>query len=44
MTRAGLMRPGTGVPSEDLLAEPVTHAPRGVSLVDLVIDERRSGW
>jgi prevent-host-death family protein len=44
LTRAGLMRPGTGVPSEDLLAEPVTHAPRGVSLVDLVIDERRSSW
>ena len=44
LTRAGLMRPGTEAPSEELLAGPTVTAPEGVSLVDLVIDERRSGW
>jgi len=44
LTRAGLIRPGTGALSEDLLAGPTTHAPKGVSLVDIVIEERRSGW
>lgn len=44
LTRAGLMRPGSGAPSEELLAGPTVAAPEGVSLVDLVIDERRSGW
>ena len=44
LTRAGLLRPGTGAPSEELLAGPTVRAPDGVSLVDLVIEERRSGW
>ena len=44
LTRAGLLSPGTGAPSEELLAGPTVHAPDGVSLVDLVIEERRSGW
>ena len=44
LTRAGLMRPGTGAPSEELLAGPTVAAPDGVSLVDLVIEERRSSW
>lgn len=44
LTRAGLMRPGTGAPSDELLAGPTVAAPDGVSLVDLVIEERRSGW
>lgn len=44
LTRAGLMRPGTGAPSAELLAGPTVAAPEGVSLVDLVIEERRSGW
>ena len=43
LTRAGLVRPGTGELSEDLLAGPTVSAPEGVSLVDLVIEERRSG-
>jgi prevent-host-death family protein len=44
LTRAGLMRPGTGELSEELLAGPTVAAPEGVSLVDIVIEERRSGW
>jgi prevent-host-death family protein len=43
LTRAGLVRPGTGELSEEMLAGPTVSAPEGVSLVDLVIEERRSG-
>ncbi len=44
LSRAGLVRPGTGVLSEALLAGPSAEAPKGVSLVDIVIEERHSGW
>lgn len=44
LTRAGLMRPGIGELPDELLAGPTVAAPEGVSLVDFVIDERRSGW
>ena len=44
LARAGLLRPGTGALSDELLAGPTVRAPDGVSLVDLVIEERRSGW
>ena len=43
LTRAGLIRPGTEALLETLLTGPTVHAPPGVSLVDLVIEERRSG-
>jgi len=44
LARAGLARPGTGALSDHFLAGPATRAPIGRSLVDAVIEERRSGW
>jgi len=44
LTRAGLLSPGSGAPPEELLAGPTVHAPDGVSLVEWVLEERRSGW
>lgn len=44
LTRAGLMRPGTGDLPADFLDGPTTSTPDGFSLVDAVIEERRSGW
>lgn len=43
LARAGLVRPGTGELSERLLAGPTASAPEGVSLVDIIIEERRAG-
>ena len=44
LARAGLLDPGSGGLSEKVLAGPTTRAPRGHSLVESVLDERRSGW
>lgn len=43
LERAGLVRVGTGAPPVDLLRTPGPTLPPGVSLVDAVIEERRSG-
>lgn len=44
LTRAGLLRPGTGALPPDFLEGPTTPTPDGFGLVDAVIEERRSGW
>lgn len=44
LTRAGLMRPGSGAVPEDFLEGPFTRTPEGFALADAVIEERRSGW
>ena len=44
LQRAGLLRVGTGKPPLDLLSQPVPKLPDGVSIVDAVLEERRSGW
>ena len=44
LARAGLVRPGTGELPADFLDGLSTKAPKGFSLVDAVIEERRSGW
>lgn len=44
LVRAGLARPGRGTVPVGFLDGPVTPAPAGMSLVDAVVEERRSGW
>ena len=43
LERAGLIRRGTGPVSLDELG-PAPTVPEGVSLVEAVLEERRSGW
>ena len=42
--RAGLLRPGTGRLPPRFTAGPTVRLSEGVSAVDAVIEERRSGW
>jgi prevent-host-death family protein len=44
LERAGLIRRGTGPISLDQLQPPPPKLPKGVSAVDAVLEERRSGW
>ena len=44
LARTGLLDPGGGALSEEILVGPTVRAPRGHRLVDSVLDERRSGW
>jgi prevent-host-death family protein len=44
LTRAGLVRPGTGLLPARLTQRPAMRSPGGLSAVDAVIEERRSGW
>ena len=44
LQRAGLLRVGTGKPPLDLIGQPGPKLPEGVSIVDTVLEERRSGW
>ena len=44
LSRAGLLDPGSGALGQAFYAGPATRAPRGHSLVDSVLDERRTGW
>jgi prevent-host-death family protein len=43
LARAGLLRPRQGPLPPKLLEGPTVQTPQGVSLVDMVLDERRSG-
>jgi prevent-host-death family protein len=43
LERAGLIRRGTGGIPNELLDEPPTPLPEGVSAVTMLIEERRSG-
>ncbi|MGH2382065.1 MAG: type II toxin-antitoxin system Phd/YefM family antitoxin [Candidatus Limnocylindria bacterium] len=44
LERAGLVRSGTRPPPLELLRTPGPRVSAGVSVVDAVIEERRSGW
>jgi prevent-host-death family protein len=44
LERAGLIRRGTGPISLDQLQPPPPKLPEGVSAIDAVLEERRSGW
>ena len=44
LARAGLLNLGSGVLPQEFLDGPTVHAPRGYSLVESVLEERRSGW
>jgi len=43
-TRAGRLRAATDPLSMDAYSGPLVELPAGCSIVDTVIDERRSGW
>ncbi len=43
LERAGLVRVGTATPPVDLLREPAPPLPDGVSAVEMVLEERRTG-
>jgi len=44
LERAGLLRSGTAPPPLELLRTPGPLLPAGVSAVEYLIEERRSGW
>jgi prevent-host-death family protein len=44
LERAGLVRVGRGAPPIDLVRAPGPPLREGRSIVDVVLDERRSGW
>lgn len=44
LIRDGLVRPRRCEPDPRLFTEPLPRLPDGVSIVDLVIQERREGW
>lgn len=44
LARAGLASPGSGALPKELLEGPTVQAPKGHSLVESVLEERRSGW
>jgi len=44
LERAGLLRVGRGAPPVDLLRTPAPALRGGRSIVDAVLEERRSGW
>jgi len=44
LARAGLVDPGRGALPPELLEAPTVRAPSASSLVDAVLEERRSGW
>lgn len=44
LERAGIIRRGTGPVGLDQLGPPPPKMPDGVSLVEAVLEERRSGW
>lgn len=44
LARAGLMRPATARLAGQSIAGPTVRPPDGISGVDAVIEERRSGW
>jgi prevent-host-death family protein len=43
LERAGVIRRGTAPPPLDLLRQPAPKLPTGVSIVEAVLEERRSG-
>jgi prevent-host-death family protein len=43
LARAGLLKPAATRPAEQLLAGPTVRLPDGISGVDAVVEERRSG-
>jgi len=44
LIRAGLVRMGTGVLPADFLEGPTHSLPPGSTLLEAVLEERRSGW
>jgi antitoxin (DNA-binding transcriptional repressor) of toxin-antitoxin stability system len=44
LVRAGFVRPGTGTLPVDFWAGPIAAMPKGVSVVEALIEERRSAW
>lgn len=44
LERAGIIRRGTGPVPLDQLRPPPPKMPDGVSLVEAILEERRSGW
>lgn len=44
LERAGIIRRGMAPPPVDLIREPPPKLAGGASIVDAVLDERRSGW
>ncbi|MEA2025469.1 MAG: type II toxin-antitoxin system prevent-host-death family antitoxin [Chloroflexota bacterium] len=44
LARAGLLSLGSGALPQEFLDGPSVNAPRGYSLVESVLEERRSGW
>lgn len=44
LARAGLVRPGSGAVPAAIMDGPTVRLRDGVSAVDAVIEERRSGW
>jgi len=44
LERAGLVRVGRGAPPVDMVRVPGPRLREGMSIVEIVLDERRSGW
>lgn len=44
LERAGIVRVGRGAPPVDLLSSPGPRTLDGSSIVELLLEERRSGW
>jgi prevent-host-death family protein len=44
LERAGLVRVGRGAPPVDMVRVPGPRLREGRSIVEIVLDERRSGW
>ncbi len=44
LERQGLIRRGTGVPPTELMRTPGPEVTGRLSVVDIVLEERRSGW
>ncbi len=44
LERAGIIRRGSGEIARRIIDEPPPPVPDGVSVVDILLEERRSGW
>ena len=44
LVRAGLIRAGSGTVPAEIMDRPSVRLPDGVSSLEVVLDERRSGW
>jgi antitoxin (DNA-binding transcriptional repressor) of toxin-antitoxin stability system len=44
LIRSGLVRPRRGEPDLTLFTDPLPRPAPGISIVDMVVEERREGW